>query len=35
MINISAVVKRGKLNESVHEVKCLVKDANFKTILSK
>ena len=34
MINISAVVKRGKLNESVHEVKCLVKDTNFKTILS-
>ena len=27
-------IQRGKLTESVHTAKCLVKNSNFKTILS-
>ena len=29
-----AFVQRGELNESIHTAKCLVKNSNFKTILS-
>ena len=34
MISLKTIVKRGKIEESVHEVKCLVKDTNFKTLLT-
>ena len=34
MVKINTYVTRGKIVESVHEAKCVIKDYNFKTIFS-
>ena len=34
MINLKTIIIRGKLEESIHEVKCLIKDTNYKTLLT-